>query len=196
MRRYVEIILGLALLSMTLAPAVASDEANPNERFVDEHLGDAYDPDAIIPVEVNGEVHPMRAEEAVELFLDTTERVDLFAISQAADEDPPAAEAGDLLLHAIFGECGETTTILETPVPTLELDPQLWIYGGGLIQGVASEDTSYVNHLAKTEGSAAGTAFIGHGTSLCIPLIGWPGDIWLVVIDGAIHDPSLAPPVP
>jgi len=161
---------------------------NENEAFVESHLGEAYDPDAVIDVRVNGQEYSMKAREALNLVLEVTDRVPLATIA-GADGDEPLAESGDLLIHALFGECGEVTEVRSTPVPGLRLDPQFWLYEGGVIEGVASEDARYVNHLAKSEGSAAGLTFAGHGTSLCIPMIGWPGSIWLVVIDGTLHQP-------
>jgi len=168
MKKIAAIAVSIAMVAMA-APATATttdDYREENRAFLMEKLGDEYDPNAIVEVTVNGHTEKMEASEAVELWLDQTERVNVADIANSDGHGTPTA--GDIWLVNLFS-CIEPDTQEDTPVPALQPDPQLYVYEGGLIQGEAPSGTSFLAWTeGKSVGDASGLTYAGQGSTLCI----------------------------
>jgi hypothetical protein len=170
MRRTLAIVLGVALVTVA-APATATEDSHreENRAFLIERLEahGTWDPDRTVEVTEDDETRTMPAEDALELYLDRVEGIPLEQIANSDSHDGEPL-VGDILLLNFF-TCFDATVEQSTPLPSVQVDPQLTIHGGDALTGNAPPGTIYYANTMKEAGSgdASGATYHGVGAETC-----------------------------
>lgn len=205
MNKTLTAVLGVALLLAFAVPAMQATEQSNREANIEwmlERRAD-MDPTETVTVHMGGEAIQMSALEAVELFGDHSERVDIPALIAGASHAPTTVLAGDIwILEDSYtpGPCPTANVLGQSPLPEIvEVTDQLWIYGG---PGFVAHDEAHSDvasrpglpiglHFGwttKTLGDHTGSqsSLIGVSDLFCIDW-GFLGTTWFPYGDGVAY---------
>lgn len=153
-RAVVLVAAAAAVLAAAVPAASDGDVRERNREWLLAGLGPAFDPQASYTGTVGGAAVALSGAEVLDLAVARLGAVDAAALAAQAVASQ-GADVGDLWLIGFGpGTCGPSWRIMESPIPGIPIDGQLWLYSDWLGLHQASGFTGFgIGWSTKTLGT-------------------------------------------